>query len=537
MRRDQQDLPTKYCAAGAFTTGSGGASSGITAAVVLPEEADILPDILRQALANAAGLPTAFITDLFHPNMAACDVTLRFFAPASDGGREVERCAHAGIATIGLLHERAMLGGARRGLLHTRAGSLAFAIGAAGGELMDDATGVSTTMLGSAAGLGAGSRVYTQTLAPRVSTPLARAGWDLVAAALGDPHSLFLDEGWAPRVASVGVPALLVAVHDGDGLRSLKPDRAALAALLLNLGATQIQCFAPAAGAAGEPLATGSQFRYRVAPSGPSFEVRGFACGQQQEAEEAEGAAGGSAGSVCCALGCALWAAADLPPAPPGVSFAVLGAGTASPPSAEVAVLPPGVDDPAGPSSSVAPAAASNTGVDLARPWVGGLCAPRSRRDAHRDAHRRLHPAFSRGRYSPLGGRSASVPLALVRPFPLEAGPRWEARAEVRGEARRQAPSPRAASSPLAAAAGSEPLPLLSPAGGCPACVGAKRGVFGEVFCRRCGRSYQRARQEWSNDIRRMDGGVVLGAGAHHVAGWCESIVSTVALCVHRIVR
>ena len=59
---------------------------------------------------------------------------------------------------------------------------------------------------------------------------------------------------------------------------------------------------------------------------------------------------------------------------------------------------------------------------------------------------------------------------------------------------------------------------------GCPDCMGAKRGAWGETFCRRCGRPYHKA----------FTGAARGGVGE---VGWCDAAIGSFAIWLHRSLR
>ena len=92
---------------------------------MLPHDHAPLCDRNRIEVAKALGYSeTCFVSSIRSPAAGRCDVSLRYFTPVA----EVELCGHATIACIGMLHERGLLNGARRGTLHTRAGAVAYEI-------------------------------------------------------------------------------------------------------------------------------------------------------------------------------------------------------------------------------------------------------------------------------------------------------------------------------------------------------------------------------------------------------------------------
>ena len=232
------NLPTCPVAHALGFTSAGG-RGGNAAGVVFPADHAALSDVQRIAVAARLGFSeTVFITSIRPAaNASTCDVALRYFTPTD----EVELCGHATIACIGLLHERRLLGGAKRGTLHTRAGSVAFEIrpSPSGLDVANDAYVLDgdTGHLTASAAPGR-DMVYMQQLAPVLDEPLDESLEEEVACALfpeeegsegeGSPPRSNggngygagkkgaldqLDASWAPRVASTGLRDLMVCIQ------------------------------------------------------------------------------------------------------------------------------------------------------------------------------------------------------------------------------------------------------------------------------------------------------------------------------------
>ena len=143
---------------------------------------------------------TVFITSIRPAaNASTCDVALRYFTPTD----EVELCGHATIACIGLLHELPLaFGGAKRGTLHTRAGSVAFEIrpSPSGLDVANDAYVLDgdTGHLTASAAPGR-DMVYMQQLAPVLDEPLDESLEEEVACALFPEEEGSEGEGSPPR--------------------------------------------------------------------------------------------------------------------------------------------------------------------------------------------------------------------------------------------------------------------------------------------------------------------------------------------------
>ena len=193
QREAHMPAQTYYQHVTGFTRGGLG---GHDAGVVLPRDNEPLSDSQRLAVAKAAGFKeTVFITALL-PAAGGCEVAVRFFTSSN----EVELSAQTTIACIGLLHDRNLLGGWRRGTLHTRSGKVAFVVRAV---------------------RASPPRVFIQQPAPMAGPPSELTQLGELSASLfnswrsDDPHPL-INADWRPRVASVEARCLLVALVGGQ---------------------------------------------------------------------------------------------------------------------------------------------------------------------------------------------------------------------------------------------------------------------------------------------------------------------------------
>ena len=146
------------------------AAGGNAAGVVLPEQDRLLTDAERQAAAKALGFSdTVFVSsvDIVQGQVQgqgkksdSVAISLRYLTPLA----EVDLCAHATIACLGLLHSSKRLAGIGHGKLHTRAGEVGFRI-----EEMPGNSGVKCA---------ADAVAFVQQLAPTISAPLqVRMPW------------------------------------------------------------------------------------------------------------------------------------------------------------------------------------------------------------------------------------------------------------------------------------------------------------------------------------------------------------------------
>ena len=517
-------------ATGFAANGRGGNDAG----VVLPGDGLALSDRQRLAVAAKLGFSeTAFISSL-RGGARSADVSIRYFTPTA----EVELCGHATIASLGLLHSRGLLGGARAGTLNTRAGTVRFSIRGASSApppLAADALVLDPDGLASTAAMPSQPRdaIFMQQLAPTIEAPLSEEETAEVARALfpDDPGSTGgIDVAWPPRVASTGLRDLMVAVHP-EQLFAMRPDMRLVSALSRKLGTVGIHAFAP-------PPATGSALAC-------DYTVRNFAPLFGVDEESATGTSN-------CALACALWASGTAPRGTPlifsqGEAMGKPSRITVLPPAADVAASKPvdGVDSGPGENGGTAPPAGAEATADaeassaeMYRPWVGGEHALVGSRVATLPSH-----AESLAPLPLTGSSEPASPHQLSRTGSPRNEPNERFSAAGGGYSPRGSPMVRATpgglraggssalvedlsfSSPLAAAiSDSLGISVPSPAG-CPDCVGSRRGAWGETFCRRCGRPYKTA----------MAVSVVGATGDAH--GWCDAAIGAVAIWVHRTMR
>ena len=520
-------------------------ATGVSSGIVLPSDDEVLSDAQRILVAAELGFSeTAFVTALkAQRSTASCDVSLRYFSPTD----EVELSTHASVACIGVLHERNLLGGCRKGTLHTRAGAVRFEVRggdaqdvgletldlegplvalAVGGESARDAAGPTAT-----AATGSSNAVFIEQPAPTLDAPLSAAWVHTVERALfpggptltADSPAGGLDPTWPPRVASTGLRDLLVAVSP-ESLTVMAPDMERVAELSRRLGTVGVHAFCPSRGGAsvGAALPAGREGAdaLRAQPSSPrrravgfsetlcrasDYCVRNFAplFGIDEEAATA---------SSNCALACALWASGAAPSARP-LTFAqgeALGA-----PSCVTVLPPPPAATTADPSNGMRPAAAARGA------WVGGAYRVDGEQLARLDIES-LMRAVTPSRPSTSLASAPRVPTHLASPPPSQRTP--------------SQPHP----------SHTHPLGLAVPSpAGCAACKGAKRGLCGETFCRRCGRPYRMANAADPDNGMGVSAG---GTGSHHSAGsvgtssrrkggWCDAFVGSLAIRIHRMVR
>lgn len=385
-----------------------GGLGGNDAGVVLPRDNEPLNDRERLALAAVVGFPeTAFITSL-RPTQGGCEISLRYFTPSM----EVDLCGHATVACVGLLHERNLLGGWRRGMLHTRAGKVSFIV-------QCDATGA------------APPRVFMQQLAPVIDPPLSAYDVQAVVAALfqssgaaGGPSS-WIDEAWTPRVASTGLRDLLVGLTPG-GLEAIDADMGAVAALSRRLGTVGLHAFEPPPhkppqgfhlqvaeevhahnGGAAEP--GGSPSSSSAEPSGsPSTMKAAAECYRVRNFAPAFGVVEESAtGTSNCALACALWASGEA--ARGHVLTFAQGEGMGMP--SRITVLPPAADEVLACEVLAGDAAAAEQ-QQLLPQGVGGLA------DRPASAWVPCTPSQGDPRFASEGGPSSAIAAAGSRAPP-----------------------------------------------------------------------------------------------------------------------
>ena len=526
-------LPTCPVAHALGFTSAGG-RGGNAAGVVFPADHAALSDVQRIAVAARLGFSeTVFITSIRPAaNASTCDVALRYFTPTD----EVELCGHATIACIGLLHERRLLGGAKRGTLHTRAGSVAFEIrpSPSGLDVANDAYVLDgdTGHLTASAAPGR-DMVYMQQLAPVLDEPLDESLEEEVACALfpeeegsegeGSPPRSNggngygagkkgaldqLDASWAPRVASTGLRDLMVCIQTEAALKAMRPDMRRVAELSRILGTVGIHAFCKKG-------------------SGPII-VRNFAPLFGIDEESATGTSN-------CALACALWESGDAPKGRP-LSFSQ-GIWMGAPSAISVSPPPPPPSLEGGGADVVAAAAAAVSG----RPWVGGEYsfvanvritvpndqpAPGSAAAAASSSSEAVAAASTDASTSADGGNGGGVMNGNG------------------GVPKTPEPSRQLSSPMLDATDGGY---RFASAAGCNFCQGATRGAFGETFCRHCGRAFRKARTERASDVQNSMagflseafGGSGAGESAPEVSTWnyCDEAIGTLAIWVHRAFR